>query len=134
MIKKFCLHRHDADGIVSGAIVKKAVPSASLYKIDYSDPVPWKRIKEADKIYMVDFSLKSADLKNILKMGKKFVLIEHYVSKIKDLNLAGLISSLTGRIEDGRAGCHLAWEYFYPGQDVPDVVRYIADRDIREVK
>ena len=124
-----CLHHTDADGLCSGAIVRhKFGDAVELHAIDYSYPIPWDKIKAAETVIIVDFSLPKNDMLKILRAKKdKFLWIDHHISAMRE---TADIDNLNGLRDIEEAACVLTWMYFFPDQDVPHAVRLIGDRDI----
>ena len=84
-------HRADLDGICSGTIVHKAIPTCELYGFDYADLFPWDKVQGRDVI-MVDVSLPYADMKRLKLEAKSLVWIDHHktaLDELADLHLQG---------------------------------------------
>ncbi len=123
-----CLHHNDADGRASAAIVRRALgKSVLLYEIDYGDSVPWDKLKRAQCVVVVDFSLPPADMQRLVDAAE-LIWIDHHVSALEAM--AGIADDWGGLRDTGEAGCVLAWKYFFPGQPVPRAITLIGDRDI----
>jgi len=124
-----CLHHNDADGLCSGAIVRRRFGDAvTLFETDYGLPVPWDEIETADTVILTDFSLSKADMLKIYRAkGSNFIWVDHHLSAIKDM---ADIADIPGVRDLNKAACVLTWEYFFPHRDVPPAVQFIGDRDI----
>ena len=80
-------------------------------------------------VYILDFSFSPELLRRIEERAVKLVLLDHHKSA------ADKLSGFTCRcgivhFDMQKSGARLAWEFFLPGQAVPDLVRFVEDRDI----
>ena len=80
-------------------------------------------------VYILDFSFSADILRAIDERAAKLVMLDHHKSA------ADLLTGFTCRcgvvhFDMKKSGARLAWEYFLPDQVVPDLVRYVEDRDI----
>ena len=56
-------------------------------------------------------------------------MIDHHASAAKDLD--GWFNPRFDSVFDmQKSGAMLAWDYFFPAQEAPEIVRYVQDRDI----
>jgi hypothetical protein len=85
-------------------------------------------IKDADSIYVLDFSFSHEQFTRLLSKCTTVVWIDHHKSAIEKLDGSAL-SGLPGLRTPTRAACQLTWEYFYPQVEMPEAVKLIADRD-----
>lgn len=146
-IDTLCLHHNDADGICAGAIVRMFEENVTTHSINYGYEIPWKKIKEARKVYIVDFGFQPfSDMVKALEMkGDNLIWIDHHKTAIKDSEDSGRTFKGIQRVgidgehdEDDpvskRAGCELTWEYFNPDTKYPDIVRMIGRYDVWDLK
>lgn len=147
------LHHNDADGKCAGAIVDYFEEDCRLYSINYGYDVPWKLIKRARKVYMVDFCLQPfSDMLKIKDMlGDDFIWIDHHMTAIQNMIDSGQKFNglqrvgkdtedilLLGEMDPKKkiAGCELTWHWFTDGLDdgkeaeMPPIVRMIGRYDI----
>jgi len=80
-------------------------------------------------VYILDFSFSPELLRRIEERAAKLVLLDHHKSA------ADKLSGFTCRcgivhFDMQKSGAKLAWEFFLPEQAVPDLVRFVEDRDI----
>ena len=123
-----CVTHTDMDGIFSGLIVRRRYPNATVFQTNYGRPID-KQWFDCDVLIVTDYTFDNATvMKNLIAVEKiNLIWIDHHVAideaaKI-DFNPEGL------RRKDVSAA-HLCWEYFFPGTEVPTVVKYISDYDI----
>lgn len=136
--KMKCFYHDDMDGKCAGAIVhkffkvdndytKETGEECEFLRINYKDEFPFDSIKPRESIVIVDFSLqKEGEFQKLLGITDNVIWIDHHKTAIEkhgDLNVRGVR-------RDGTAGCELAWEYFYPREITPPVVKLLGDYDV----
>lgn len=80
-------------------------------------------------VYILDFSFEPELLRQIEQRAAKLVMLDHHLSAATKL---GGFACRCGVVhfDMSKSGSRLAWEFFHPQQALPDLVRYIEDRDI----
>lgn len=134
-MKTICIyHSRDLDGWMSGAIVKMKYPEVDLLGWDYGFPIP--SLKGYDKIIMCDvsFPLANMDLlaSSVESIQRDFIWIDHHASAIKECSfeVEGKYISGYGGLRDVKfAACELTWKYFFPEQEMPEIVRLLGRYD-----
>lgn len=106
---------------------KKFGDHATYVPCRYQEPVPVD-IESGSHVYILDFSY-PRDVLVELEKRCQIVVIDHHESAQQDLE--GL---LFAHFDMTRAGCVLAWEYFHPDVPIPQLLRYVQDRDLWEFK
>ena len=80
-------------------------------------------------VYILDFSFSAELLSSIDERAAKLVLLDHHKSAADKLVgftcRCGIV-----HFDMHKSGARLAWEFFLPEQTMPDLVRYVEDRDI----
>lgn len=80
-------------------------------------------------VYILDFSFSAEILQAIEARAAKLVMLDHHQSAAEKLSgyacRCGVI-----HFDMSKSGARLAWEFFHPEQPVPDLVRFVEDRDI----
>lgn len=104
-------------------------------------------------VIMVDFSYKRPVIEAMAERARSIVILDHHQTAAADL--AGInhpsmdcspsvdnYSTTLGWVEDDprenifaifdmdRSGAQIAWDFFHPHQQRPDLVDYVADRDL----
>jgi oligoribonuclease NrnB/cAMP/cGMP phosphodiesterase (DHH superfamily) len=145
-MKTICIyHSRDLDGWMSAAIVKKWSQTPAEDNVgseftflgwDYGDEIP--DLSEYDKVIMCDISFPPSimrELYDTLQIGttefENFVWIDHHVSAIKALHEYLPISELmpTGLRDTKFSACELTWKYFFPNEEMPEIVRLLGRYD-----
>jgi len=80
-------------------------------------------------VYILDFSFSAEILRDIEARASKLVLLDHHKSAAEQLTgftcRCGVV-----HFDLGKSGSRLAWEFFQPSKPLPDLLRFIEDRDI----
>ena len=80
-------------------------------------------------VYILDFSFSEHLLRDIELHAAKLVMLDHHLSAAEKLNgfqcRCGVV-----HFDMKKAGSRLAWEFFHPEEPVPDLIRFVEDRDI----
>jgi oligoribonuclease NrnB/cAMP/cGMP phosphodiesterase (DHH superfamily) len=149
-MKTVCIyHRVDLDGWMSAAIVKhwfietnkpnnmvinstEIANGGNPYKPNsldfigyhYGDPIP--NLFEYDQIIMCDISLPKNEMSILWHtLDKKVIWLDHHISAINDNRML----VFEGIQYVNFAACELTWEYFFPNQPMPEIVRLLGRYD-----
>jgi uncharacterized protein len=80
-------------------------------------------------VYILDFSFSAEILRDIESRAAKLVMLDHHKSAADQL--AGFECRCgVVHFDMHKSGARLAWEFFHPDKPVPDLVRFVEDRDI----
>ncbi|MDD5335346.1 MAG: DHHA1 domain-containing protein [Rhodoferax sp.] len=80
-------------------------------------------------VYILDFSFSPALMHGIEERAAKLVLLDHHKSAADKLN--GFASRCgVVHFDMKKSGARLAWEFFQSERALPDLVRFVEDRDI----
>lgn len=146
-MKTVCVyHSIDLDGWMSAAIVKhwfistqvvpgnivtieeynKNKPESPIDFIgyNYGDPIP--DLSEYDKVIMCDISFPKEEMRKLFDYTD-LIWIDHHVSAIKD-NWA-IVDEVEGLLDINFAACELTWQYFFPNEPMPEIVRLLGRYD-----
>ena len=126
MSKKIAVLYHDncPDGFGSAwSFWKKYGNRAEYIPVKHgSKPPP---LFDKDEVYIVDFSYPRDILIGLKKEILNLKVIDHHISAQKDLG------DLDFCIFDmGHSGAYLSWSYLFGEDNVPNLIRYIEDRDL----
>ena len=148
-MKTVCIfHRIDLDGWMSAAIVKhwfnqqeipnkegEPINTLDFLGYNYGDPIP--DLSGYDRIIMCDISFPVAVMDKIAsKMGhiqRDFIWIDHHISAIKEcsieINGEKYIAGYGGIRDIKYAACELTWNFFFPDEKMPEIVRLLGRYD-----
>ena len=120
------------DGLGAAYAVWANDPSYTFTPIQYGEELP--DLTEYSEILMVDFSVSSDILENLLK-EKKVIIIDHHEKAEKHLGKfidSELLTKNGGKIifDMNHSGAVLTWNYFQRFLTVPLLLKYIEDRDL----
>lgn len=80
-------------------------------------------------VYILDFSFSADILRGIESRAAKLVMLDHHKSAAEKLTgfecRCGIV-----HFDMHKSGARLAWEFFQPELPIPDLVRFVEDRDI----
>jgi oligoribonuclease NrnB/cAMP/cGMP phosphodiesterase (DHH superfamily) len=80
-------------------------------------------------VYILDFSFSPEILSAIEQRAAKLVLLDHHKSAAEKLTGFSCRCGVV-HFDMDKSGARLAWEFFQPDQPVPELVKFIEDRDI----
>ena len=84
---------------------------------------------EGRAVYILDFSFDEVILSGIEERAAKLVLLDHHKSAAEKLTGFACRCGVV-HFDMSKSGARLAWEFFQPNRAVPDLVRFVEDRDI----
>ncbi len=122
-----CYHHNDGDGKMAAGVVASVYPHAEFREINYNHPFNFYGLK--DKIVIVvDFSF--PDMKSLMQECKELIWIDHHESAMKTQELMWINDAIKGKRKIGKCGALLAFEYFYPNEDIPQCIKFVNDYDL----
>lgn len=80
-----------------------------------------------ENILFIDITTSKSNMDKLLSQGNKILILDHHKSAMLDLKD---LPDMCKVFDMKKSGATLAWDYFYPGQESPLVVKYVEDRDI----
>ena len=80
-------------------------------------------------VYILDFSFSPEILAQVDARAAKLVLLDHHKSAAEKLTGFACRCGVV-HFDMDKSGARLAWEFFQPTQPIPDLVKFIEDRDI----
>ena len=84
---------------------------------------------EGRAVYILDFSFDEVILRGIEERAAKLVMLDHHKSAAEKLTGFACRCGVV-HFDMSKSGARLAWEFFQPNRAVPDLVRFVEDRDI----
>jgi len=80
-------------------------------------------------VYILDFSFSPELMRGIDERAAKLVMLDHHKSAAEKLTGFACRCGVV-HFDMDKSGARLAWEFFHPVAPVPDLVRFVEDRDI----
>ena len=78
-------------------------------------------------VLICDFSYKYNVLLNMIEQANSLLVIDHHISAEKELKN---IDNKYKLFDMNHSGAYLTWVYFFPNEEVPDLIKFIEDRDL----
>jgi len=144
-------HGNCADGFGAAWVVRKALGDVDFYPGVYGQSPP--DVVGRD-VLMVDFSYKRAVIDEMAQTAKSIIILDHHKTAEEDLAPFAVTECGGGRFtwadtpgtlrdlaelsrppilalfDMKRSGAMLAWDYFFPRELPPQLIRHIQDRDL----
>lgn len=122
-------HGNCADGFGAAWAARQQYPDAEFYAGKYQEQPP----DVTDKyVYMLDFSYKRDVIRQMAKQAKQIIIIDHHKSAEQDLRIDpnDLIPGVEVFFDMNKSGAILSWEFFNINKPIPELIKYIQDRDL----
>ncbi len=87
--------------------------------------VPPPPIPAGSDVYILDFAYPRAEIEAMRKRASSLRVIDHH--RTAEEELRGLDYAI---FDNQKSGAVLSWEFFHPGQPVPEILQYVMDRDL----
>lgn len=88
------------------------------------------------EIYILDFSFSKWVMEGLFSLAKCVVWLDHHKTAFEmwcEDGERSLCEQSNGRdeviLDNNKSGAYLAWEYFHPGEEIPQFIRHIDDYD-----
>ena len=125
-----CVTHTDADGIFCGLILKSKYPQAIVYQSNYGKAMKREWL-DCDVLFVTDFSFDGLETLKRLENDPrfKFIWIDHHII-IDEAAKSGF--NPEGLRNKDVSATHLMWQYLYPNEPIPKVVKLVSDYDTWE--
>ena len=80
-------------------------------------------------VYILDFSFAPALMRDIEQQAAKLVMLDHHKSAAEKLTGFACRCGVV-HFDMAKSGARLAWDFFWADRALPDLIRYIEDRDL----
>jgi len=125
-VKPLCIyHGNCADGFGAAWVVRKALGDVDFFPGVYSNPPP---DVAGRTVVMVDFSYKRPVLLEMAASADTIMIIDHHKTAAEDLKL--IPPNVDAVFDMEHSGATLTWEHYFPGQEPPQLLKHIEDRDL----
>lgn len=122
-------HRHCMDGKGAAAVVAHKHPGARFFPMQYGDEIPLPLDKlRGSKVYIVDYSMKVDQMREVKEaVGElgSVLWFDHHKTALETQKELGW-----GDVVMEESGATLTWKLLFPGEEMPQILRYIRDRDL----
>ncbi len=86
-------------------------------------------MEAGSQVYILDFSYPRQVMEELLQQHDRVITLDHH--KTAQEALLGVRGAL---FDLNRSGAMISWEYFHPDREIPELFKYIQDRDLWEWK
>lgn len=127
--KTLCIyHGNCLDGFAAAWAVRHTLgDEVEFYKGIHQQTPPDVSDRE---VFLVDFSYKKDVLISMLKTATSITILDHHISAQQDLSELLNSGEIKGLFNMNKSGAMLAWEWFHPEQQAPQLIAFIQDRDL----
>tara|TARA_B100000959_G_C14941653_1_gene608072 strand:- start:794 stop:1654 length:861 start_codon:yes stop_codon:yes gene_type:complete len=126
-------HKDCPDGITAAAVLLRKFPEIELFSLSHSfnedDLLPILDVViPGSEVYFVDCAL---GVEKFLSKDINVFVIDHHMGLKDSLDkLANKHESLTYVFDNDKSGASLAWSYFFPDEELPEVIKHVEDVDL----
>ncbi len=98
---------------------------------DTASYLPWREHETPPEglinktIYVVDFSFRQPALQQLVDTNQSVVIIDHHQTAEADVR-----AYPQNIFDNNHSGAVLAWQYFHPDTEMPELLRYVEDHDL----
>lgn len=118
-------HGNCADGFGAAWVVRKALGDIDFHAGKYQAPPPDVTDKD---VVIVDFSYKRPVLLEMAAKANSILILDHHKTALEDL--VDLPPNVTLLFDMESSGAMMTWNYFFPQETSPPLLRHIEDRDL----
>ena len=137
MQKYAVCHKQCHDGLGGAWVAKTHDPNINIFFTSRKDE--WKELlsphlEGGSFVYFIDYAPSPADLEDLQRRSIDFKILDHHktdfdrITAYDRLHGTSLMSFCFYDMK--KAGCQVAWDYFFPGQTLPKMLEYIAVADL----
>jgi uncharacterized protein len=133
-----CFHHNDLDGRCAAAIVRKWFKERKsiegdargyivFHEMDYKDQPNFDEVMD-EEVAIVDFSFKPEVMAKLLVQTDRVIWCDHHKTAAA-YDYGRELAGIRDFTEKGRAGCEVAWDFFFPRTPCPSPVKLLGDYD-----
>lgn len=125
-------HSNCTDGFTAAWAAWKCLgDDADYVACSYGTPVTDLILQEYVRVYIVDFSFPRDQIVWLCDAVEQVYILDHHKTAQADLaNWDDRPHNLWIHFDMNKSGAMLAWEYFWPNREAPELVKYVQDRDL----
>jgi oligoribonuclease NrnB/cAMP/cGMP phosphodiesterase (DHH superfamily) len=133
-------HGNCPDGFGAAYAAWKSLGDTADYiPVQHHEPVP--ELEAGSDVYIVDFSYAADTLQELSNTMQRIIILDHHKSAQKGLAAIPSLeemekqqSNIGARFDMEKSGAILTWEFFHPNHPVPELLRYVQDKDLWKFK
>lgn len=96
--------------------------------VQYDESMP--EMKDDSNVYILDFSYSPDEIDELAARMESVRIIDHHKTSAEAFKEIEMPANVIIHIDQSRSGCALAWESFNYGQEIPELLLDIEDRDL----
>lgn len=137
-MKKYAIcHKQCHDGLGGAWVAKQFDSDINIFYTSRRDE--WReilgpQIESGDFVYFIDYAPTPADLEDFQRRSIDFKVLDHHATdfnRIKAHDVLHQTNLMSFCVYDmKKAGCEIAWDYFFHGEPLPKMLEYIAVADL----
>lgn len=124
-------HKSCTDGTTAGAVLLKKFPEARLFPLSHrytpEDVAPIKDIAHGADMYFLDCAIA---VREFFDMECKIVVLDHHMGIKEELDILSAEKKIEFVFNNEKSGASVAWEYFFPSEPMPELIKYVEDYDL----
>lgn len=125
-------HKNCADGFGAAWVVRESYgDEVEFYAATHGDNPP--EVTDRD-VLIVDFSYSSEKINSMLKSAKSITILDHHKTAQEAIQPLLDSGSINGVFDMDRSGAMIAWDFFFPDKEAPQLLKHIQDRDLWKFK
>lgn len=128
----YILYHRDQDGFGAALAAWRQFSlsgeETEYISVQYDEPMP--EMKDNSNVYILDFSYSPDEVMELSKRMTFVKITDHHKTSAEAFSEIVLPTNVVINIDQSRAGCALAWEQFNYGQEIPELLLDIEDRDL----
>lgn len=132
MSKSLCIYHHNcADGFGAAWAVWKAHKKAGE-EIDFFPGIYGQPPADCSgrNVILVDFSYKRDVMERIIASAKSVTILDHHKTAQAEIQPLLDAGKAAGVFDMEKSGAILAWNWFFAGEEPPQLLKHIEDRDL----
>ncbi len=119
-------HADCADGFGAAWAAHQAldglIPGVRYLPVKHGEEPP--ETEPGSRVYILDFSFPRETMQRLVET-RRVILIDHHETALRN------VGDLPGcSVDPAHSGAVLAWQHFHPREPVPELLRYVEDRDL----
>lgn len=118
-------HSNCSDGYSAAWVVRRKFADTEFYAGVHGGALPDTAGRD---VVFVDFSYKRGVIIRMAEKAKSILILDHHKSAHEDL--IDLPSNVEVRFNMEKSGCMMAWDYYFPNEEPPQLLKHVEDRDL----
>lgn len=125
-------HANCHDGAMAAALAKKEIMEfgykPEMIPCSYGKSIP--NIEVNSLVYIVDFSFKEKETRQLSSIARKIIIIDHHVTAQEEYEKFKDLENIHFVFDVNVSGAYGVWNYFHENETAPLVIKLVSDRDL----